>query len=741
VLIKKGPLLVSDKDLRVTKIGRVLLKTKMDELPQLINVLKGDMSLVGPRPELRKYVDRYKEDYKEILKIRPGITDIASLTFRNLGELLKNKENPEDYYIHIIQPEKIKLAKEYLQKMSLWFDVQLIFKTILSIFYPATLINNLVQRLAPYRQVLTIVIQLILLAFANYFAFFLRFDGNIPPHQMTIFLKYLPLLLLIRIIFLYLFGCHKGLWRYTSIQDLLLILYSIIVSSICFFIFINYIFNEPYYHISIYFIDGILSLLFLSGIRLVRRFRIMLNDTTLYNKKRLLIIGAGDEAELFLRELEFKPSFYQVIGLIDDNPQLKGVKIRGVKVLGTRKDLPDIIRRKAPDEILIVIPSASSEFLHEIVVDIKKYEKPVKIMPDLWQILLGKGCLEQIRYVEPEDLLFRSPVVSFKNNSKLFYRNKVIMVTGAGGSIGAELCRQLVKLQPNLLVLFEEHEENLYKIELELQDNANIIPIIGDIKDKKRVEEILQTYKPQIIFHAAAYKHVPLMESNVSEAFKNNVIGTKIVAELADRYEVEKFIFISTDKAVNPVNVMGMTKKIGELIILELSQSSFNTKYCAVRFGNVLESSGSVVPLFREQIRKGGPVTITHPEITRYFMTILEAVHLVLQAAIISQGEEIFVLDMGKPVKVLELAKRMIELYGYVPGKDIEIKFIGLRPGEKLYEELFNKNEQVEKTSHPKIFRGKANYHKIAVLEKIEALRNKNKILKEDLEAILKSVN
>lgn len=736
---QRGHLITAGDDKRITRIGRILRKTKIDELPQLINVLKGDMSLVGPRPEVRKYVEMYRKDYEEILKIRPGITDIASLKFRNEEELLKGKENYEEYYAHVILPEKIKLAKEYLKKMSLWFDVKLILKTIFSILYPTHTINDTIEKLGPYRQPLAVFIQISLFTLSNYLAFFLRFDGDIPDREIGLFFKYLPLLLFLRTIFLFSFDLHKGLWRYASIQDALSIFYSVTLSSLSFFAIVRYAFKVYVYPRSVYFIDAVLSFLFLSGIRLFRRLHVVLEDAKSY-KKRLLIIGAGDAAELLLREIEHSPQYsYQVIGLIDDNPQKKGIRIRGIKVLGTRKDLPHIMTNENPDEVLIAIPSANAEVLRHIVEDIRQYGKPVKIMHGLWQVLSGNGLLSQIKALEPEDLLFRPPVFSRCDELKTFYMQKCIMVTGAGGSIGSELSRQLAQFTPKLLILFEKHEESLYKIDLELKNRfkqTNIVSIIGGVTNKARIKEVMETYRPQIIFHAAAYKHVPLMEYNPSEAFKNNVIGTKTIGEMASQYKVEKFIFISTDKAVNPINIMGMTKKIGELIMLQLSQNSA-TKYTAVRFGNVLDSSGSVVPLFREQIRKGGPVTVTHPEITRYFMTIPEAVHLVLHATVISQGGEIFVLDMGKPVKILELAKRMIELYGYIPGKDIEVVFTGLRPREKLHEELFNKNERVEKTSHPKILRARPNSQKRAVLEKIEPFLNKEKITKEDLKQLL----
>ena len=732
---KKGPLITAAGDKRVTKIGYILRKTKMDELPQLINVLKGDMSLVGPRPEVKKYVEMYKKDYEEILKIRPGITDIASLTYSNEEELLKGKNNYEDYYAYVILPEKIKLAKEYIKKASLWFDFKLILKTILKLIYPAKTINKIIENLGSYRTVLVVFIQILLLALSNYLAFFLRFDGQVSKKEMILFFKFLPILLIIRGIFLFLFGLHKGLWRYTSIQDVLNIFYSIGLSSLTFVTTIRYVFKNYAYPRSVYAIDAFLSVLFLTGIRFIRKIHTLLEGSGFY-KKKLLIMGAGDAAELLLREIEHSPHYpYEVVGLIDDDPQKRGIKIRGVKVLGTRKELDKIIDKTDPDEIVIAIPSASAETLQSIVNDLRQYGRPLKIMPKVWQILSGNGLLSQVKQVEAEDLLFRPPVYNNCDELKDFYKDKKILITGAGGSIGSELSRQIAKFNPKVLILFEKHEENLYKIDLELKNafkNLKIYSIIGDIKDSEKIKSVMENFLPDIVFHAAAYKHVPLMEENPTEAFKNNVIGTKIIAEAAREYNVEKFIFISTDKAVNPINVMGITKKIGELMMLELSKNS-KTKYIIVRFGNVLDSSGSVVPLFREQIKRGGPVTVTHPEVTRYFMAISEAVHLVLQAAKMGNGGEIFVLDMGEPVKILELAKRMISLYGYVPGKDIEIIFTGLRQGEKLHEELFNHDERIERTIHPKILRAVPNDTQLHILEKLSFIDITKEVFMKDL--------
>jgi FlaA1/EpsC-like NDP-sugar epimerase len=367
------------------------------------------------------------------------------------------------------------------------------------------------------------------------------------------------------------------------------------------------------------------------------------------------------------------------------------------------------------------------------VKDLREYALPIKTVPSLWSILSGKDALTSIKMIEPEDILFRPPTYNESGELASFFQGKRIMITGAGGSIGSEVARQVASFMPETLILYERHEESLYNIDMALRGpraaaGSFICPVIGDILDGRRLDEVMQRFRPEIVLHAAAYKHVPLMEENSSEAFKTNVFGTKMMAEKSREHGVRLFVMVSTDKAVNPVNVMGMTKKIAEEVVRYFSEDGKNnevlktgiseggkfttsrpfnlsssTRFITVRFGNVLESSGSVVPLFNEQIRKGGPVTVTHPQMTRYFMTIPEAVTLVLQAATMGRGGEIFVLDMGTPVKILDLAKRMISLYGYRPGVDIDVAFIGLRPGEKLFEELFNIDEIIQGTMHPKI--------------------------------------
>jgi FlaA1/EpsC-like NDP-sugar epimerase/lipopolysaccharide/colanic/teichoic acid biosynthesis glycosyltransferase len=730
--VEKGIPPTAGNDLRITRVGRVLRKTKFDELPQLYNVLRGDMSIVGPRPEVEKDVNLYRSDYEEILRVRPGITDIASLTYRDEEQILEGKENPEDYYVQVLLPEKIRLAREYGRRASIFYDVKLIVLTMFSVLYPKENILVLIDRITPYRKPIVVGIQILIFSLSNYLAFFVRFDGAIPHYQYRLFLMFLPVLLLLRIFFLFVFSLDTGLWRYASVRDLWNITASTSSGSVIFLVAVRHILGITAYPRSIFILDWFMNIFLLGSVRMLRRLHEKEIGNGFYNRK-VIIIGAGDAAEMLLRDIDHSSSYsYKVVGFIDDNPAKKGLRIRNVPILGTRKDVAEVVERERPDEFIIAIPTASREEFEGIVKDLRQYALPIKTVPSFWSILSGRESLTSIKIIEPEDILFRAPACEGVGDLQSLIEGRTVMVTGAGGSIGSELCRQIAGFRPGNLILFERHEENLYKIDLELRshpyDPSTITSVIGDVLDERRLDEVMEKFRPEIVLHAAAYKHVPLMEGNPYEAFKTNVLGTRMVAEKARQFGVKRFLLISTDKAVNPVNVMGMTKKIAEDIVRYYSEdgkpgggfgagsseseevttlqpftSPGSTKFIAVRFGNVLDSSGSVVPLFREQIKKGGPVTVTHADMTRYFMTIPEAVHLVLQAATISNGGEVFVLDMGTPVRILDLAQRMIGLYGYRAGIDIDISFVGLRPGEKLYEELFNLDEMIEKTPHPKI--------------------------------------
>ena len=429
-------------------------------------------------------------------------------------------------------------------------------------------------------------------------------------------------------------------------------------------------------------------------------------------RKNLLIIGAGEAANEIIKTVKnTMKGYYNIVGLIDDNPNKMNYAISGIKILGTRDDIAEICKQYKVDVIFFSISNIDNKNKKEILNICQETGVKIRVLPSVADIIKNKSLLQNLRDVEIEDLLGREPIILANENIGELIKGKSILVTGGGGSIGSELCRQIAKFNPSRLIIFDIYENNLYNIEMELKQNHydekfEIVAIVGSVRDKKRLEQVFKKYNPYLVFHAAAHKHVPLMEVSPLEAIKNNVFGTYNVANYADKYSVKRFILISTDKAVNPTNIMGATKRMCEMIIQAFNQKS-KTEFAAVRFGNVLGSNGSVLPLFKKQISAGGPVTVTHKEITRFFMTIPEAVSLVLQAMSYAKGGEIFVLDMGEPVKIYDLAVSLIKLSGLEPNVDIPIEITGLRPGEKLYEELLMSEEGLQTTAHNKIFIGK----------------------------------
>lgn len=469
--------------------------------------------------------------------------------------------------------------------------------------------------------------------------------------------------------------------------------------------------------------------------------RFLLNEINPIEKERterknLLIIGAGEAANEIIKTVKnTMKGYYNIVGLIDDNPNKMNYAISGIKILGTRDDIAEICKQYKVDVIFFSISNIDNKNKKEILNICQETGVKIRVLPSVADIIKNKSLLQNLRDVEIEDLLGREPITLVNENIGELIKGKSILVTGGGGSIGSELCRQIAKFNPSRLIIFDIYENNLYNIEMELKQNHydekfEIVAMVGSVRDKKRLEQVFKKYNPYLVFHAAAHKHVPLMEVSPLEAIKNNVFGTYNVANYADKYSVKRFILISTDKAVNPTNIMGATKRMCEMIIQAFNQKS-KTEFAAVRFGNVLGSNGSVLPLFKKQISAGGPVTVTHKEITRFFMTIPEAVSLVLQAMSYAKGGEIFVLDMGEPVKIYDLAVSLIKLSGLEPNVDIEIKITGLRPGEKLYEELLMSEEGLTKTSHDKIFIGQPSsitYEQLLIkLEKLkEIIQNEN---------------
>ena len=579
-------------------------------------------------------------------------------------------------------------------------------KVVISLFHG--LVGRYGQAVLRCRSVLVACTQLGLIAAANVTAFALRFEGDIPPDYVQLFFWGLPIVLSVYGGGLAVFGIQRGLWRYVGLHDLGRIFWASLISSVVFFGVVHGLLGWVAYPRSVIILTGVLSGLFLAGIRLaVRWFREWLRVLS-PSARRVLIVGAGHAGELLVRDmLSDGNSHYRPVGLVDDDPIKRKMKIHGVSVVGEIEDIAGIARGLVAHEIIVAIPSASTALKQRILAASEGCKIPIKILPSVKQLLANPEALRQVRPMSLEDLLQREPIQMDRQELHPLLEGRRVLVTGAGGSIGSELCRQIARYNPATLILFERYENGLYALDLELRrlfPNVTIVPAVGDVTVKDRVIEVLRQTDPELVFHAAAHKHVPLMELNPKEAVRNNIFGTKVVAEAALACGVDRFVLISTDKAVNPTSVMGATKRVAEDLLQSLSPSG-KTKFTVVRFGNVLGSNGSVVPLFTDQIRRGGPVTVTHPEIKRFFMTIPEAVQLVLQASLLGRGGEVFVLDMGEQVKVVDLARNMIVLSGLVPDQDIRIEFSGLRPGEKLYEELFEADEQVEPTAHAKIRR------------------------------------
>jgi FlaA1/EpsC-like NDP-sugar epimerase len=563
-----------------------------------------------------------------------------------------------------------------------------------------------------YRKPLIILAHIIAFAASLMFSFLLV--KNMQFRRSWLVEQYPLLLLCFIVIKLAVFGLFKqyrGWWRYVGISDLTGIIGASVLSTLIIVVLWFAIVlrvgpvrrllqNIDEIEQSIFMLDMAGTFLLLAGLRMVTRLYYEEFRTVEAGRlKRFLIVGAGNTGEALLREIHRMPiAQYEVVGFIDDDPVKRGINIHGIAVLGTVEQLPKICRDRNIEEIAIAMPSASHHELRHVIQVCAGAKIRFRTVPSITDI-------SQIRDVDIDDLLGREAVQLDLDLIEAFAKDKIILVTGAGGSIGSEMCRQLCKFNPKLLLLIEQAENPLFYVERELRKQFPgilIEAVICNITDKMRVEEIFEKYKPQVVIHAAAHKHVPLMELNPGEAIKNNVVGTQIVADAADNYGTTNFVMISTDKAVNPTSLMGSSKRIAEIYIQDLSRAS-KTHFVTVRFGNVLGSDGSVVPIFKKQIADGGPVTITHPKMKRYFMTIPEASQLVLQAATMGKGGEIFVLDMGEPVKIVDLARELITLSGLRPGEDIEIAFTGTRPGEKLFEELSIKGEDMQPTRHPKI--------------------------------------
>ena len=595
------------------------------------------------------------------------------------------------------------------------------------------------------RKIFLIILDIIVINLCYYLGFLLKFDWHIPTSYWHMYMRWIVPIVLIKIVVFALFGLYRIMWRYADFKELFRIFMAIVIANVLTGIFlISMNVGFPRSVIALVFV---IDMFFVTGTRYLSKARKNLVFSIPVEKlKRVLIIGAGDAGVLVLNELrKHKELGYKVVAFIDDDKNKVGTEILGIPVVGGKEKIISAISEFRIDEVILAMPSANREIQQDISDICSKLSMKIKIIPGMYELIDDQKLnIRDLRDVEIGDLLGRDEVKLDQEVLNDFLKNKTVLVTGGGGSIGSELCRQIAKFSPKRLIILDIYENNAYEIQMELvrhYKDLDLVVEIESIRDAVRMDIIFGKYKPDVVFHAAAHKHVPLMENSSTSAIKNNVFGTLNVLRACDKHGVSRFVLISTDKAVNPTSVMGTTKRICEMLVQTFNEKS-KTEFVAVRFGNVLGPNGSVIPLFINQIKEGGPVTVTHEDIIRYFMTIPEACQLVLQAGAIAKGGEIFILDMGEPVKILDLAKNLIRLSGYEPYKDIDIKITGLRPGEKLYEEILLNMENSVATDYEKIFIEKPIVHDVEALKDgLERLdKVKNTLDKKEITDILKDM-
>ncbi len=703
---QSGSLVTQNQDKRITAFGKILRATKLDEFPQLINVLIGNMSIVGPRPEIPELVAFYTPDQRRLLSVKPGITSPAAIYHRDEEDIIGTSDEVFEYHRKVLVPKKAAFDLAYISKASFLFDIKIILLTLVSVVTNQS--GYMREHALRQRRLLVFFLHIFLSGFAFYLAFLFRFDGYLPHLEWARFLKTVSAVILVKLTFLSFFGLTRGYWRYVGIKDVTSIAKAIFLSTITLFI-LEFLFLDQSFPSGVVIIDSMLSFVIFSSFRFSTRFlREAYYPLMPKNEDKVLILGASDRGETFLRDLMRNPEIaYDIKGFIDLDPNKTGIIIHGIKVLGTINSLGGIMRQLPINTIINTYPTLSRNNTIQLSKIAARFGASIKTLPPFSEVITGGVSKNKLRDLKFEDLLGREQVNLDQDLLNLIYKGKKVLVTGAGGSIGSELVRQIITFSPKELYLLDKDETLLYEIQTELKEiNCPISfkTLIGDIRNKQRIEFYFNKYKPEIVLHSAAYKHVPLMEEHPQEALQNNVYGTRNLLKIADKFSVQRFVIISTDKAVKPTNVMGATKAMAERIMFEEIAPSSKMKCMAVRFGNVLGSRGSVIPLFKRQIERGGPLHITHKDIMRFFMSIPEATQLVLQAGAMGNGSEIFILKMGDPVKIYDLAHQMIQHAGLIPNIDINIEYTGLRPGEKMYEELLTDLENSTTTTHEKIY-------------------------------------
>jgi FlaA1/EpsC-like NDP-sugar epimerase len=598
-------------------------------------------------------------------------------------------------------------------------------------------------------RIAKIAIDVFLITLSILFAYAIKFDQGIPLEQQDTLFKILPLIVGVRFASFFLISRYEQAWRYVSLHDLKPVVISTLLSTLVLYTALSVVYPLSFSR-GVLAIDTLLNIYFLLGIRIgfrvfypvYSRWRKKEEDSDPPETRRIVIVGTGEAAERVARAAQQKAhQGWCLVGFVDESETFHSRRIHGKPVLGSLPSLPDLLETEKIDEVLVAISNLTGERLRDIVSLCENSSVHLSIVPELDELLDGTAALNHVRDIKVEDLLEREPIVLDRSQMRRFLTGQRILVTGAGGSIGGEICRQVAEMEPEVIIMLGRGENSIFEAvnDLKAVSSASVVPVIASIQDESRMRSVFEEFQPTIVFHAAAHKHVPLMEKFPIEAIQNNVFGTRIVASLAEEFGVKKFVLISTDKAVNPTSVMGSSKRLAEMVVqAKASKGQTRTEFVAVRFGNVLGSRGSVVPTMQKQIQRGGPVYITHPEMTRYFMTIPEAVQLVLQAGAMGNRGEVFVLDMGSPVKIMDLARNLIRLSGKVPGRDIDIQIVGARPGEKLHEELLTAEEGISATRHSRIFVAQGQVGKLSRAEQNQLLLELEEAVAQGDEASVK---
>ena len=713
-----GPAVTGAYDWRVTRVGSFLRRTKLDELPQLVNVLLGQMSLVGPRPESPIYVARWRPDERDVLSVRPGVTGATQLAYISEEEELTG--DADAVYEAELMHAKLAIDLEYVRNYRLRRDLAILWKTIARILSVSERRTNRPRRRYTIAERLRsvspglLVLDATLAALSAALAVGLRLDSSDILGVVAQYWVFIPLAAIVRPAGFVIAGAYLRVWRYPTVSDVGLVVSSLVAGSLIMTLIIFVVMQPSGFPGSQGFprssivIEFLISVLVLGGLRFASRVRQEGLDTggeirPAGPPRPVLIYGAGEAGAMLVREMRRNRLLrLEPVAFLDDDPGKRGQRIYGVEVVGGAEELPLVVAEREVSEVIVALPRASGAALRRIVTMSEAAGVAVRTLPGVQELLDESVTVNKIRPVRVEDLLRREPQAIPEAPMRGLVAGKVVLVTGAGGSIGSELCRQVASLGARRIVLVERAETPLFYVDEELRRRftaLEVVPVLADVTDEASVERVFGREHPAVVLHAAAHKHVPLSESNPAPAVLANVRGTRLVAEAAARHDCEVLIFVSTDKAVDPLSVMGVTKRLGERLVQEIGREA-GGRQVIVRFGNVLGSQGSVLELFRQQIADGGPVTITHPEMTRYFMTIPEAVRLILLAGAVGRSGDVHVLNMGQPIRILDLAHDLIRLS--IPGgiKDIQIRYTGLRPGEKMEEALFGAGEEPVATEY-----------------------------------------